>query len=105
QLANFWQDVARDLDIGRAYLPEEDCQRFGYSDTDLHQRRCTPAFVELLRYEVDRARDLFYRGLPLLDRVPPVVQPDIELFVRGGLAILRKIERRRYNVWAARPAL
>jgi squalene synthase HpnC len=105
QLANFWQDVARDLAIGRVYLPEEDRQRFGYGEADLHAHRCTPAFVELMRFEVDRTRDLFYRGIPLLDRVPSEVQPDIELFLRGGLAILRKIERRRYNVWKARPAL
>jgi squalene synthase HpnC len=105
QLANFWQDVARDLDIDRVYLPEEDRFQFGYGEADLEARRYTEAFVELLRFEVDRTRDLFYRGLPLLDRLPVEVQPDIELFVRGGLAILRKIERCRYNVWAARPKL
>jgi squalene synthase HpnC len=105
QLANFWQDVARDLDIGRVYLPEEDRERFGYSEAELLNRRYTPAFVELMRYEVDRTRDLFYRGMPLLDLVPLAVQPDIDLFLRGGLAILRKIERQRYNVWKARPAL
>jgi phytoene/squalene synthetase len=58
-----------------------------------------------MRFEIDRTRDLFYRGLPLLERVATDIQPDIELFVRGGLAILRKIERCRYNVWAGRPAL
>lgn len=105
QLTNFWQDVARDFAIGRVYLPEEDRQRFGYSESDLHARRCTPSFIELMRFEIERTRDLFYRGFPLLDRVGPEVRPDIELFIRGGLAILRKIERCRYNVWAARPAL
>jgi squalene synthase HpnC len=105
QLANFWQDVARDLDIDRVYLPDEDRMRFGYTEADLHGRRYNQAFVELMRFEVDRARDLFYRGLPLLDRVRPEVMPDIELFIRGGLAILRKIERCRYNVWASRPVL
>jgi squalene synthase HpnC len=105
QLANFWQDVARDLDLGRVYLPEEDRQRFGYADADLHARRFTPAFAELMRFEVNRTRDLFYRGLPLIDLMPANVRLDIELFARGGLAILRKIERRRYNVWAARPVL
>jgi squalene synthase HpnC len=105
QLTNFWQDVARDFEIGRVYLPEEDRRRFGYSEADLQNRRYTPNFVELLRFEIDRTRDLFYRGLPLLDRVAPEVRPDIELFIRGGLAVLRKIERCRYNVWAARPAL
>src|SRR5262249_5904013 len=105
QLANFWQDVARDLDIGRVYLPEEDRQCFGYSEIDLQRRRFTPGFADLMRYEVDRTRDFFYPGMPLLDQVPPDVRLDIELFIRGGLAILRKIERCRYNVWAARPVL
>jgi squalene synthase HpnC len=105
QLANFWQDVARDFDIGRVYLPEEDRRRFGYSEADLQNRRFTPAFAELMRYEVQRARDLFRGGLPLVERVGPDVRLDIELFIRGGLAILRKIERSGYNVWKARPAL
>jgi squalene synthase HpnC len=105
QLANFWQDVARDFAIGRVYLPEEDRRRFGYGEADLHGRRYTPAFVDLMRFEVERTRDLFYRGMPLVDRMPAEVQPDIALFARGGLAILRKIERQRYNVWKARPAL
>jgi phytoene/squalene synthetase len=105
QLANFWQDVARDFDIGRVYLPREDRERFGYREEDLEARRLTPAFAELLRFEVDRTRDLFYRGVPLIERMPPAVRADIELFVQGGLAILRKIEQCGYNVWARRPKL
>jgi len=105
QLANFWQDVARDFDIGRVYLPEEDRLRFGYSEADLQGRRFTSAFVELMRFEVTRTRDLFYRGMPLVDRVGRDVRLDIELFIRGGLAILRQIERQRYDVWKQRPAL
>jgi phytoene/squalene synthetase len=105
QLANFWQDVARDFDIGRVYLPEEDRVRFGYTDTDLAARRFTPAFAELLRFEVVRTRELFTRGSPLVECMPVEVQADIELFLHGGLAILHKIERADYNVWARRPAL
>jgi squalene synthase HpnC len=105
QLANFWQDVARDFDIGRVYLPREDRERFGYSDDDFAARRFTPAFAKLMCYEVDRTRQLFVRGIPLVTRVPQAMQIDIELFVEGGLAILRKIEQQGYNVWAQRPAL
>src|SRR5581483_10772481 len=89
QLANFWQDVSRDFDIGRVYLPEEDRLRFGYTESDLQNRRTTPAFRALLRYEVDLTKDLFYRGWPLLDRIEPDIRADIELFIRGGLGILR----------------
>jgi squalene synthase HpnC len=105
QLANFWQDVARDLDIGRVYLPAEDRQRFGVGEADLLARRTTPGFVELMRFEVVRARELFHRGAPLLAWLPADVRPDIELFQRGGLAILRKIEEDGYNVLTRRPAL
>jgi squalene synthase HpnC len=105
QLANLWQDVARDFDIGRVYLPREDRERFGYGDDDLATRRFTPAFADLLRFEVDRTRDLFYRGMPLVEQMPAPMQADIELFIRGGLAILRRIEQQRYNVWTRRPAL
>jgi len=105
QLANLWQDVARDFDIGRVYLPREDRERFGYSDDDLAAGRFTPAFAKLMRFQVERTRDLFSRGMPLIARVPEAMQTDIELFVHGGLAILRKIEQQGYNVWTHRPAL
>ncbi len=105
QLTNFWQDVARDYDIGRVYLPEEERHRFGYRDEDLQARAYNHNFADLMGYLVDRTRDLFYRGYPLIERMPPQFQADVELFVRGGMAILRKIERLRYNVWDRRPVL
>jgi squalene synthase HpnC len=105
QLTNFWQDVARDFAIGRVYLPAEDRRRFSYSDQDLEAQRYNTAFAELMRFEIERTRQLFREGLPLLERVPADVRADIELFARGGLAVLRKIEQLQYNVWQTRPAL
>ena len=105
QLANFWQDVVRDMEIGRVYIPREDLRRFGIGDIDLQQRQFTQKFAELMRFEVDRTRDLFYRGMPLVERIPAEVRPDIELFIRFGLSILRRIERCQYNVLAARPVI
>lgn len=105
QLANFWQDVARDFDMGRVYLPREDRLRFGYREAELEGRSFTPAFAELMRFQVDRTRDFFYRGMPLLDQLSAQVRLDIDLFLRGGLAILRKIELGGYNVWQRRPKL
>ena len=70
QLANFWQDVARDLAIGRIYLPREDRDRFGYPESDLRALRYTPAFARLLEFEVERTRGLFAEGRALVSRVP-----------------------------------
>ena len=105
QLANFWQDVARDYAIGRVYLPAEDRRRFGYTDDDLRVLRFTPAFAELMRFEVARTRELFAAGMPLVTQMPDELQADIGLFLQGGLAILQKIERQNYDVLIARPAL
>jgi squalene synthase HpnC len=103
QLANFWQDVARDLDIGRVYLPAEDRARFGYPDADLEARRCTPAFRDLMRFQVERARAFFDRGAALLPLLPRAARVDVDLFSRGGYAILSAIERANYDVWTRRP--
>jgi len=105
QLANFWQDVARDLDIGRIYLPAEDCRRFGYSREDLQNRVTNDAFLQLMRFEVDRARQYLTDGLPLVENLPGRLQIDIELFIRGGLKILEEIERINYRVWQTRPVV
>ena len=59
QLANFWQDVARDAVIGRTYLPREDRLRFGYTDEQLQLGSSTPEFTGLLKHEVERARAYF----------------------------------------------
>jgi squalene synthase HpnC len=105
QLANFWQDVARDLASGRIYLPREDRDRFGYAEGDLRALRFTPAFAELMRFEVDRTRELFEQGLPLANRIPGPLSVDVALFSRGGMAILDRIEAFGYDVLSARPSL
>jgi squalene synthase HpnC len=105
QLANFWQDVRVDYAKGRIYLPLEDMQRFGVTEADIAQGRCTPQFRELMRCEVDYARAMFHRGLPLIGKVDRELALDLDLFSRGGLEILRAVERRNYDVLSARPAI
>lgn len=105
QLANFWQDVGRDLGIGRVYLPEEDCRTFGYEMADLRARVTNDAFLELMKFQVDRARDHLQAGLPLAAQVPGRLQMDIELFIRGGLTILNRIAGIGYRVWEQRPVV
>lgn len=105
QLANFWQDVARDRDIGRVYLPQEDLARFGVSDDDLTAKRFTPAFRDLLTFEVGRAREVFDRGAELLPLLPADARATVSLFVGGGRATLDAIARGGYDVLTRRPTV
>ena len=61
QLANFWQDVAVDLEKDRVYIPLEVLARHGYTLEDLYARRMTPAFREVMREIVARARRVVRR--------------------------------------------
>ena len=105
QLANFWQDVRRDWEAGRVYLPKEDRDRFDYRDQDLQQMVTNDAFRSLMKFEVERARDFLVSGLPLVSRLPGRLQVDIELFARGGLRILDRIEAIDYRVLERRPVV
>jgi squalene synthase HpnC len=105
QLANFWQDIAVDYGKGRIYLPLEDLAKYGVSEDDIAQRRATPAFLEMMKFEVARAREWFQMGLPLAGMVEKHLALDIELFSRGGLEILNAIERQRFDVLARRPVI
>jgi squalene synthase HpnC len=105
QLANFWQDVFLDYGKGRIYLPLEDLRRFGATGEDIAQRRATPQFLAMMKFEVERARDWFARGLPLVKKVNRELAIDLELFSRGGQEILNAIERQRFDVLKARPEI
>jgi squalene synthase HpnC len=105
QLANFWQDVNVDYEKNRIYIPLEDMQRFGVSEEDIAKRRATPQFIELMKFEVGRAREWFQRGLPLIQKISPELALDIELFSRGGQEILNAIEKQKFDVLASRPAI
>jgi squalene synthase HpnC len=105
QLTNFWQDVGVDLAKDRIYLPEEDRKHFGVTDDMLYARLCTPQFKDLMRYEVARARALFERGRPLIDKVGSDLGFELAMIWRGGTTILDKIEAVGYDVFRRRPTL
>jgi squalene synthase HpnC len=105
QLTNFWQDVARDFAMDRIYLPAEDRERFGVEEQDLGRCEATPALRRLIAFEVGRTREIFDRGRPLIDRVAGRFRIDLDLFTRGGEAVLDAIEAGGCDVLAARPVL
>jgi len=105
QLANFWQDVTVDLEKDRVYLPLDLLKSHGYTLEALQARRFDPGFREAMKEAIEVTRKLFLKGLPLAGRVDRRLAIDLELFSRGGLRVLEKIEKQDYNVLAARPAI
>lgn len=105
QLANFWQDITVDYAKGRIYLPLEDMRHFSVTEEDLANNCHTVAFCDLMKFEVERAREWFQHGLPLVKKVDAQLAVDIELFSRGGQEILNAIERQHFAVLGHRPII
>ena len=105
QLANLWQDVRRDLEIGRVYIPLDAMARHDYAERDLAVHCFDQRFANLMCELVAKTWEMFHQGLPLACRVDRGLGLDIDLFSRGGMEILRRIERQNFNVLAKRPSL
>ena len=114
QLANFWQDVRPDLlERDRIYIPQDSLARAGVTEEEVRAwavasalpAERAEAWRALMKLEVDRARGYFDRGFGLLPLVRRDLRIDLELFGRGGTAILDAIERQRYDVFRKRPRI
>ena len=105
QLANFWQDVARDLDKGRIYIPLDLMKAHGLTPEDLEKRQFDGRYARLMKDLVEYTRTLFARGRGLVGRVAGPLRVDIDMFSRGGLAVLDAIEGIGYNTIEQRPSI
>ncbi len=105
QLANFWQDIALDLQKDRVYLPLDLLAKYGYSLEELASLAFNDQFRAVMTEAVGVAEDLFQEGMPLIGMVDRRLALDLELFSRGGLKILSKIREQGYNVLARRPRI
>ena len=105
QLANFWQDVSTDYAKDRIYLPLEDLHRFGVAEEDIAQDQNSPTFRAMMQFEVERARDWFRQGMPLIGKVDRELAVDLDLFSRGGQEILDAIQKQGYAVLGNRPSI
>jgi squalene synthase HpnC len=105
QLANFWQDVIVDLEKDRVYIPLDILAKQGYPVEALFERRFDDRFRNAMKESIGVTRELFLKGLPLAGQVDRRLSIDLELFSRGGLKVLEKIEQQDYNVLGSRPSI
>src|SRR5712692_1162739 len=105
QLANFWQDVSRDLEKGRIYIPLDAAAAHGLAEIDIIERRFDARYINLMKDLIVRTRALFADGMPLAKMVDTRLSVDLEMFSRGGFAVLDAIEAAGYNTLHHRPSI
>jgi squalene synthase HpnC len=105
QLVNFWQDVRVDWHKDRVYLPQDLLSQHGVSEEDIAACRLTPQWTALMKHEINNTRALLHSGAPLGRRLPGRIGLELRLVVQGGLRILERIEKCRYDVFMNRPEL
>ena len=105
QITNILRDVKDDAQRGRIYIPQDDLRRFGYTENDLLNSVYNESFVELMRFEADRAGDYFRRAADLLK---PEYQRQLiasEIMAAIYSTLLKRIKTGRYNVFERRVRL
>jgi squalene synthase HpnC len=105
QLTNFWQDVKRDFDRGRIYMPREELRAHGASPDALAAGRIDEAWTLALGSAARRTRALFELGLPLCDDVAGRLKYELRATWLGGTRVLARLEAARYDVVKQRPTL
>jgi squalene synthase HpnC len=103
QILEHCQDVAEDLDRGRVYLPADDLERFGVSDTELKAPVASTAVRGLLAFQTQRARRLLEEGTPLVGRLTGWGRVAVSGYLAGGFATAKAIADADYDVLAGTP--
>jgi squalene synthase HpnC len=103
QLANFWQDVSRDLEKGRIYIPLERAAAHGVTESEIVGKKFSERYASLMKELIAKTRELFEKGMPLSKKVQGKLSVDLEMFSRGGLAVLDAIEAIDYDTLNRRP--
>lgn len=91
QLTNILRDLNEDAARGRVYLSADDLGRFDLKAEDILVRRATPAFEQLMRFEIERAQDFFERSQPLEQLISPECRPTFNAMSEIYHRLLEKI--------------
>ena len=102
QLTNFWQDVSRDLEINRIYIPENVMQEFNYKEEWLFKKIENDNFKEIMKELVEKTKVIFKEGKEIIDLVRGRLRLELKATYLGGNEILKKIEEMNYNVLSQR---
>jgi len=105
QLTNILRDIREDAGNGRVYLPEEDLERFGVSESELRAGNRSDRLLRLLEFEAARARAYYDEAMPLLDLVHPRSRPSLWALITIYSRLLERIRQKNYDVFSSRVRL
>lgn len=105
QLTNFYQDVKIDFERNRIYIPQNEMIKFNVEERVFQLKEINDNFRQLLKYQIERTRELFVEGRKLIERLPYRLKYQIACTILGGEKILSKIEEIDYDVLNMRPVL
>jgi squalene synthase HpnC len=105
QLANFWQDVVEDAERGRRYLPADAMREYGVEEGQIEGRVFTPEFRAMVENLVIRTRAMLLEGGAISQRVDKELAVTLDLFRKGGEAILNGITAQDFDVLRGRPVV
>jgi squalene synthase HpnC len=105
QLANFWQDVVEDAERGRRYVPADAMMRFGVDEGQIEGRVFTPEFRAMVESLVVRTREMLLQGGAISQHVDRELAVTLDLFRKGGEAILNGIAAEDFDVLRGRPVV
>lgn len=102
QLTNILRDIGEDASRGRIYLPLEDLERFGVSEDDILNSRKTPAFIALMRFQIERARTLYRESWPGIAMLSAKGRLSVAAAAELYSGILNAVEENAYDTFTLR---
>jgi squalene synthase HpnC len=105
QIANFLQDVKRDSELGRIYIPIEDLNKFNVKESEIINQISTDNYNKLIEFESRRCWDMFNNGVQLVNHLKGYQKIPISLFISSGRKLLRKIHEINYETLQSRPVI
>jgi squalene synthase HpnC len=105
QLINFWQDVARDLEIKRVYIPNEILQKYNYSYELLNNKIENENYINIIKELITKTKELYKKGEELPNLVSGRLKYELRATYYGGLTVINKIEQLNYRTLTTRPVV
>ena len=105
QIVNFIQDVKRDSELKRIYMPQNDLEKFGVNEDDIFKGNNSKEFREMVKFQCDRAEEILNKGKPLVNQIHGTKKIPISIFIQSGKLVIKKIRNINYETITIRPVV